>query len=198
MEGALRVGPAVQQDEHAEEGQAKDENAPVGAIVRALVPFFLVQVLVLGLVAASGVALASLAPLWKRNLRRTPLYIYGMVIAHLGIAVSMAGMASESAFNKETLVASPLLMGGSTTAIAFLPGYALAGWIAPLLGAALVGGAIYSTLPPAPVVIQQPPVMVPQPQVITDPSRVSYYCAPYQQYYPNVTQCPTAWQVVPY
>lgn len=72
------------------------------------------------------------------------------------------------------------------------------GWIAPLLGAALVGGAIYSTLPPAPVVIQQPPVMVPQPQVITDPSRVSYYCAPYQQYYPNVTQCPTAWQVVPY
>ena len=62
----------------------------------------------LGLVAASGVALASLAPLWKRNLRRTPLYIWGMVIAHLGIAVSMAGMASESAFNKETLVASTM------------------------------------------------------------------------------------------
>ena len=60
----------------------------------------------LGLVASGGVALASLAPLWKRNLRRTPLYIYGMVIAHLGIAVSLAGMASESAFIKETLVAS--------------------------------------------------------------------------------------------
>ena len=60
----------------------------------------------LGLVAASGVGLASFAPLWKRNLRRTPLYIYGMVIAHLGIAVSLAGMASESAFNKETLVAA--------------------------------------------------------------------------------------------
>jgi cytochrome c-type biogenesis protein CcmF len=60
----------------------------------------------LGLIVSAGVALASLAPLWKRNLRRTPLYIYGMVISHLGIAVSMAGMASESAFNKETLVAS--------------------------------------------------------------------------------------------
>ena len=33
-------------------------------------------------------ALASLAPLWKRNLRRTPLFTWGMVIAHLGIAVA--------------------------------------------------------------------------------------------------------------
>jgi hypothetical protein len=72
------------------------------------------------------------------------------------------------------------------------------GWAAPLLGAAILGGAIYSTLPSAPVVIQQPPVVVPQQQLITDPSRVSYYCPAYQQYYPNVTQCPTAWQVVPY
>ena len=72
------------------------------------------------------------------------------------------------------------------------------GWVAPLLGAAIIGGAIYSTLPSAPVVIQQAPVMVPQQQVVTDPSRVSFYCPAYQQYYPNVTQCPTAWQVVPY
>jgi len=34
---------------------------------------------------------------------------------------------------KSTLVASLLLMGGSTLAIAFLPTYAMAGWIAPLL-----------------------------------------------------------------
>ena len=60
----------------------------------------------LGLVAASGVGLASFAPLWGRNLRRTPFYIWGMVIAHFGIAVSMAGMAAESAFTKETLVAA--------------------------------------------------------------------------------------------
>ncbi len=60
----------------------------------------------LGLVLAAGVAAASVAPLWKRNLRRTPLFTYGMVISHLGIAVALAGMASESAFIKETLVAA--------------------------------------------------------------------------------------------
>ena len=59
----------------------------------------------LGLVIAAGVGAASLAPLWKRNLRRTPLFTYGMVIAHLGCAVSLAGMASDAAFTKEQLVA---------------------------------------------------------------------------------------------
>jgi cytochrome c-type biogenesis protein CcmF len=60
----------------------------------------------LGLVLALGVGAASLAPLWKRNLRRTPLFTWGMVVAHLGIAVALAGMASESAFTKERLVAA--------------------------------------------------------------------------------------------
>jgi cytochrome c-type biogenesis protein CcmF len=59
----------------------------------------------LGIVLAVGVAIASFAPLWKRNLRRTPLFTYGMVISHFGIAVALAGMATESAFIKETLVA---------------------------------------------------------------------------------------------
>ncbi|MEA3038524.1 MAG: cytochrome c-type biosis protein CcmF [Sphingomonadales bacterium] len=60
----------------------------------------------LGLMLALGVGAASLAPLWKRNLRRTPLFTYGMVISHLGIAVSLAGMASNAAFTRETLVAA--------------------------------------------------------------------------------------------
>ena len=60
----------------------------------------------LGLALAFGVAVASVAPLWKRNLRRTPLFTWGMVVAHLGVAVSLAGMASESAFSRETLVAA--------------------------------------------------------------------------------------------
>ncbi len=59
----------------------------------------------LGLVAAAIVAVASLAPLWKRKLGRTPLFTYGMVIAHLGCAVSIAGMASDSAFTRENMVA---------------------------------------------------------------------------------------------
>ncbi len=60
----------------------------------------------LGLTLAPAIAAASVAPLWKRNLRRTPFFTFGMVIAHLGIAVALAGMASESAFTRETLVAA--------------------------------------------------------------------------------------------
>jgi len=60
----------------------------------------------LGLAIAPGVAAASLAPLWRRNLLRTPFFIWGMVVAHFGIAVTLAGMAAESAFTRETLVAA--------------------------------------------------------------------------------------------
>jgi cytochrome c-type biogenesis protein CcmF len=60
----------------------------------------------LALALSGGVAAASLAPLWKRKLRRTPLFTWGMVVAHLGVAVSLAGMASESAFGAETLTAA--------------------------------------------------------------------------------------------
>jgi len=81
---------------------------PIGATVAAAITLMFVWPGVLawaGLSLAAGLAVASVAPLWKRNLRRTPLFTYGMVIAHLGIAVSLAGMASDSAFTQETLVA---------------------------------------------------------------------------------------------
>ena len=58
-----------------------------------------------GLAFAAGLAVASVAPLARRNLARTPLFLWGMVVAHLGIAVSLAGMAASSAYTKETLVA---------------------------------------------------------------------------------------------
>jgi cytochrome c-type biogenesis protein CcmF len=64
----------------------------------ALLPF-------LGLTLGAGLAVASFLPLRDRNLRRTPLPIWGMVIAHFGVAVSLIGMASESAFSVERLVA---------------------------------------------------------------------------------------------
>ncbi len=59
----------------------------------------------LGLTLAAGLAVASVAPLWGRNLRRTPLFTWGMVVAHLGIAVSLAGMACDAAFTTERLIA---------------------------------------------------------------------------------------------
>ncbi|MEP7221981.1 MAG: heme lyase CcmF/NrfE family subunit [Novosphingobium sp.] len=68
----------------------------------------------LGLVAAAGIAVASLAPLWKRKLLRTPLFTWGMVIAHLGCGVSIAGMACDSAFTRENMVA---LVPGETSSV---------------------------------------------------------------------------------
>lgn len=60
----------------------------------------------LGLSLAAGLAVASILPLVGRSPWRTPMPIWGMVVAHLGIAVSLAGMASDSAFTAERLVAA--------------------------------------------------------------------------------------------
>ena len=68
----------------------------------------------LGLSLAAGLALASVAPLWKRNLLRTPLFVWGMVVAHFGVAVSLAGMACDSSFTVEKLVAARV---GETVAV---------------------------------------------------------------------------------
>jgi cytochrome c-type biogenesis protein CcmF len=59
----------------------------------------------IGLALAGGLAVASLLPLRGRKLSRAPLATWGMVLAHFGIAVSLFGMASESAFSTERLVA---------------------------------------------------------------------------------------------
>jgi cytochrome c-type biogenesis protein CcmF len=60
----------------------------------------------LGLAIAAGLIPSSVMPLVGRNPLRTPLPTWGMVIAHLGIAVSIIGMASDSAFTSEKLAAA--------------------------------------------------------------------------------------------
>ena len=55
---------------------------------------------------AIGLGVASLLPLRGRSLRRTPLPIWGMVVAHFGVAVALFGMGSESAFSTEKLIAA--------------------------------------------------------------------------------------------
>jgi len=61
-----------------------------------------------GLTAAAYLAAASLLPLIGRNPFRAPLAAWGMVIAHFGISVALAGMAANAAFSSERLaVAKP-------------------------------------------------------------------------------------------
>ena len=59
----------------------------------------------LGIALSIALAVAAWLPLKGRKLLRTPLPIFGMVIAHFGIAVSVFGMAAESGFSSETLTA---------------------------------------------------------------------------------------------
>ena len=56
-----------------------------------------------GLTVAAFLAAASLVPLAGRNPLRAPLATWGMVLAHFGIAVALAGTASNSAFTREKL-----------------------------------------------------------------------------------------------
>jgi len=83
----------------------------------------------LGLGLAVGLAIASLLPLIGRDLKRTPLPIWGMVVAHFGLAVALFGMASESAFSTEKLVAADV---GDTVAVG--PWQITLGAIEPVAG----------------------------------------------------------------
>ena len=60
----------------------------------------------IGLALGTGLLPASLQPLVGRSLRRTPLATWGMGVAHLGVAVAILGMASNSAFTREKLASA--------------------------------------------------------------------------------------------
>lgn len=58
---------------------------------------------------------------------------FGVAFIARPVGASLFGHFGDRVGRKSTLVASLLLMGGSTLLIAFLPTYATAGWLAPLL-----------------------------------------------------------------
>ena len=62
----------------------------------------------LGLTLGAYLAAASILPLVGRNPLRAPVATWGMVVAHFGIAVALAGMAANAAFTSEKLaIANP-------------------------------------------------------------------------------------------
>ena len=60
----------------------------------------------LAIAVAAMLALASFLPLLGRKLARTPLSTWGMVVAHFGVAVALAGFAAASLMTKEVLTAA--------------------------------------------------------------------------------------------
>ncbi|MEN9718789.1 MAG: hypothetical protein RIQ99_1667 [Pseudomonadota bacterium] len=59
----------------------------------------------IGMALAAGLLIAALLPLRGRRLRTVTLPLWGMVVAHLGVAVALFGMACDSAYTTERLVA---------------------------------------------------------------------------------------------
>jgi cytochrome c-type biogenesis protein CcmF len=60
----------------------------------------------IGMALGTGLAMASVLPLAGRRLKTVKLPLWGMVTAHLGIAVALFGMGADSAFTKERLIAA--------------------------------------------------------------------------------------------
>ena len=60
----------------------------------------------LGVSLAAVVAMAAFLPLRGRSLARLPLPVWGMAIAHFGVAVALFGMSVDSAFTVEKLTAA--------------------------------------------------------------------------------------------
>ncbi len=114
---AMAVGPLLRW----REDNIERLRAPVAIFIVLIVTTALFTVLaksdigilpLLGLAVAVGLGVASFMPLRGRDILRVPLATWGMVLAHFGVAVSLLGMASESAFTKEKLVA--VAPGGTT------------------------------------------------------------------------------------
>jgi cytochrome c-type biogenesis protein CcmF len=62
----------------------------------------------LGFTVAAYLLAASILPLIGRNPLRAPLATWGMVVAHMGIAVALAGMAANAAFSSERLAVAKI------------------------------------------------------------------------------------------
>lgn len=114
----LAVGPLLRWRQDKLDRIGKRLALPAAMVVVALLAVLMIGgaglLPYLGLALGAGLAVASFLPLRDRNLRRTPLPIWGMVIAHFGVAVALLGMASESAYSVERLVA---LRVGESTAV---------------------------------------------------------------------------------
>jgi cytochrome c-type biogenesis protein CcmF len=111
LAGLVAVGPLLQWRKADPRQLTRRLALPAllaGVATLAVVAYWQARGVLITLAFAAGIftGVASFLPLFGRKLRRTPLHIWGMVIAHLGVAISLIGMASNAAFTQEALVAA--------------------------------------------------------------------------------------------
>lgn len=104
----LLIGPLLRwrKDDLARVGKKILISAFVGTGMLVILVILVPDVPIFSTIAialSAALAIGSFMPLKGRNLMRTPLTIYGMVIAHFGIAVTAFGMAAESGFSSQLL-----------------------------------------------------------------------------------------------
>ncbi len=106
---ALMIGPSLRwRGDDAKRLRRLMAPALISLFVAALLLITQSAAGVLPILAASlaaGLACAAFLPLMGRNIRRIPLALWGMAIAHFGLAVSILGMAAESGWSTERLAA---------------------------------------------------------------------------------------------
>ena len=110
MLAVLAVGPLLRwrRDRFARVKRPILAIAAIAAIV-LLVVWLLAGIALLqllGVTMAAVVAVAAFLPLRGRSLKRLPLPVWGMAIAHFGIAVALFGMSVDTAFTIEKLTAA--------------------------------------------------------------------------------------------
>ncbi|WP_299307291.1 heme lyase CcmF/NrfE family subunit [uncultured Croceicoccus sp.] len=115
----MAIGPLLRWREDRFARVGRRMIAPVAifaiALVAALVLAPGIGILpLLGLALAAMLAVASVLPVLGRNPRRVKLAVWGMVVGHFGLAVALAGMASNAAFTTERLAAAAI---GDTVAV---------------------------------------------------------------------------------
>jgi len=114
----LAVGPLLRWRRDSF-GRITGPVAAIAAIALAVLVFVgliagIAVLPLIGIALAAAVAVGSVLPLRGRSLRRLPLPVWGMVVSHFGVAVALFGMAADSAFQTERLVAARV---GETIAV---------------------------------------------------------------------------------
>ena len=137
-------------------------GALLAASVTVLVLFTDAGVLpILGLAIAVALALASWLPLRGRRLKLVPLALWGSMLAHFGVAVSLAGMASETAFSIERLVAveagESVALGPYQVTLQEVDPVAGPNWTALEGRLAITGGGVDTVLRPQARYFTDPP-----------------------------------------